>query len=226
MITNSQGLPSSSKPSSWRERWRDCLCQHRLIAVIRASTLEAGIHMAQSAADGGIHLLEITWNSPQPVRLLQQIQQALPHCTVGVGTVLSVQALEIAITAGAQFAFSPYTSIKMLTLATEKGVPFIPGAMTPTEIVNAWQAGAAAVKVFPISNLGGTAYIRSLQGPLGHISVIPTGGVNLTTAPDLLKAGAIAVGLSSALFPRADIETQNWSTIRQRAQDLVKACQV
>lgn len=179
--------------------------------------------MAQSAADGGIHLLEIA--SPQPVRLLQQIQQALPHCTVGVGTVLSGQALEGAIAAGAQFAFSPHTSTKMIALAASKGVPFIPGAMTPTEIITAWQAGAAAVKVFPISTLGGTTYIRSLQGPLGHIPVIPTGGVNLTTAPDLLKAGAIAVGLSSALFPRADIEAQNWSAIRQRAQDLVRVCQ-
>ncbi|MEO1403740.1 MAG: bifunctional 4-hydroxy-2-oxoglutarate aldolase/2-dehydro-3-deoxy-phosphogluconate aldolase [Cyanobacteria bacterium J06635_1] len=194
--------------------------------MIRASTLEVGIHMAKSAAEGGIHLIEITWNSPQPVRLLQQIQQALPHCTVGVGTVLSIQALERAISAGAQFAFSPYTSTKMIALAASKGVPFIPGAMTPTEIITAWQAGAAAVKVFPISTLGGASYIRSMQGPLGQIPLIPTGGVNLQMVPELLRAGAIAVGLSSALFPRAEIEAQNWSAIRQRAQDLVKACQV
>ncbi|MEM9165062.1 MAG: hypothetical protein AAGC54_18585, partial [Cyanobacteria bacterium P01_F01_bin.4] len=136
------------------------------------------------------------------------------------------QALETAIATGAQFAFSPYTSPKMLALAASKGVPLIPGAMTPTEIVTAWQAGATAVKVFPISTLGGAAYIRSLQGPLGQIPLIPTGGIDLSMAPELLRAGAIAVGLSSALFPTADIKAQNWSAIRQRAQDLVKACQV
>ncbi|MEO0457584.1 MAG: bifunctional 4-hydroxy-2-oxoglutarate aldolase/2-dehydro-3-deoxy-phosphogluconate aldolase [Cyanobacteria bacterium P01_A01_bin.114] len=229
MTTHSQAsepIDSVSSDQISQRVWRDCLQRHRLIAVIRASTVEVGVSMAKAAAEGGVHLIEVTWNSPQPVQLLQQIQRALPDCRVGVGTLLSVEALSAAIAAGAQFAFSPHTSLAMLNLAATEGIPLMPGAMTPTEVVTAWQAGAAAVKVFPISSLGGAAYIRSLQGPLGRIPLIPTGGVNPTTAPDLLRAGAIAVGLSSALFPKADIEAQNWSVICQRAQNLVRVCQI
>jgi 2-dehydro-3-deoxyphosphogluconate aldolase / (4S)-4-hydroxy-2-oxoglutarate aldolase len=101
------------------------------------------------------------------------------------------------------------------------GIPMIPGAFSPTEIVTAWQAGAASVKVFPINFLGGANYIRALHNPLGQIPLIPTGGVNLTNAQDLIAAGAVAVGLAGALFPQSLLEQEDWGSIGTLAKDLL-----
>jgi len=177
--------------------------------------------MAQSAAAGGIRLIEITWNSAEPITLLRTVQQALPHCWVGVGTVLSVKELEMAIAAGAEFCFSPHTSVPMIERARVAGTPISPGAMTPTEIVAAWQAGAASVKVFPISTLGGVDYLRALQGPLGHVPLIPTGGVDELSASALLSTGAVAVGMSSGLFLTQTMGHQDWTSVEQQAARLV-----
>jgi 2-dehydro-3-deoxyphosphogluconate aldolase/(4S)-4-hydroxy-2-oxoglutarate aldolase len=215
---------SDSRDAPDQAAWLSLLRRQRLIAVIRTDDPAMGVQMAQAVAAGGIQLIEITWNSRQPATLLRQIRAALPACWVGVGTVLSEADLKDAIATGAQFCFSPHTSIAMIQLAHRLGIPMMPGAMTPTEIVAAWQAGATAVKLFPISSLGGAAYLRSLQGPLSQIPLIPTGGVTLATAPELLAAGAIAVGLSSSLYHQPDLANQNWNNITRRAQQLVRQC--
>jgi 2-dehydro-3-deoxyphosphogluconate aldolase/(4S)-4-hydroxy-2-oxoglutarate aldolase len=203
--------------------WLSTLHQHRAIAVLRPQTLTQGLAMAQAVAAGGIHLLEVTWNSPAAPDLVRQLQVELPDCTIGVGTVLTVADLDAAIAAGAQYCFTPHTNLSLIQRGVAAGIPMIPGALTPSEVVAAWQAGASSVKVFPVSALGGAAYLTSLQGPLGHVPLIPTGGVTVENSANFLAAGAIAVGLASDLFQPSLIAQENWAGLTQRAQQLVQA---
>lgn len=200
--------------------WLTLLQQHRFIAVIRSPWLSLGHKMAQAVALGGLSLIEITWNSERAPELISQLRTELPHCIIGTGTLLNLEQLEQAIEAGAQFLFTPHVNLTLIAAAVKAGVPIVPGALTPTEIVTAWEAGASCIKVFPIQAVGGASYIKALQGPLGNIPLIPTGGISLENAQEFLKAGAIAVGLSGELFPKALIATEDWKAIAQRARTL------
>jgi 2-dehydro-3-deoxyphosphogluconate aldolase/(4S)-4-hydroxy-2-oxoglutarate aldolase len=176
--------------------------------------------MAQAMALGGISLIEITWNSERAPELISQLRIELPHCIIGTGTLLNLEQLHQAIEAGAQFLFTPHVNLTLIAAAVKAGVPIVPGALTPTEIVTAWEAGASCVKVFPIQAVGGASYIKALQGPLGHIPLIPTGGVTLENAQEFITAGAIAVGLSGDLFPKSLVAAEDWKAIAQRARML------
>ncbi len=202
--------------------WLALLKQHRSIAVIRALKLAVGIEMANATAAGGMRLIEITWNSDRPHHLIQQIQNDLPDCVIGAGTLRSTDEVQQAIEAGAQFLFSPHTDFSMIEAAVRREIPIVAGALTPTEIMQAWQAGAACVKVFPIQAVGGASYIRSLQEPLGGIPLIPTGGVTIDNAAEFIRAGAIAVGLAGQLFPKQAIEAGDWSIVEARSKQLVE----
>jgi 2-dehydro-3-deoxyphosphogluconate aldolase / (4S)-4-hydroxy-2-oxoglutarate aldolase len=206
-----------------KDTFLSLLRQHRAIAVIRSPELSHGLAMAEAAAAGGIHLIEITWNSWHPGELVSKLRNRLPHCTIGIGTALSQADLNAAVGAGAEFCFCPHTDPALIQLAQQLEIPIVPGALTPGEVVAAWQAGAAAVKVFPISALGGASYVRSLQGPLAHIPLIPTGGVTVENAGEMVHAGAIAVGLSTSLFPKAAVAKQNWAVVTVLATQLVKS---
>jgi 2-dehydro-3-deoxyphosphogluconate aldolase/(4S)-4-hydroxy-2-oxoglutarate aldolase len=207
------------KPSD--QVWLSQLQQHRAIAVIRSPQITLGEKMALAVAAGGMQLIEITWNSDRAAELITQLRTQLPTYMIGTGTLFNVQQMQEAITAGAQFLFTPHIHPEMIQLAVEQGVPIIPGALTPTEIVTAWHQGASCVKVFPVEALGGTNYIKSLQGPLSHIPLIPTGGVTLENAPEFLQAGAVAVGLSGQLFPQNLVKEGNWEAISQQARRLM-----
>lgn len=178
--------------------------------------------MARAAAAGGFRLIEVAWtNNAKPAAMIATIRQALPDCVVGVGSVLTEDDFDKAIAANARFCFTPYVSSALITQSIANRIPIVAGAMTPTEIVSAWQAGASSVKVFPISSLGNEVYIRSLLGPLGPIPLVPTGGVTSESAPALIASGAIAVGLSTALFPPAEVLRGDWQTIEARARYLL-----
>jgi len=189
--------------------------------VIRTADFQAGINLAQAVAWGGIRLIEITWNSRQPAQLVTQLRQELPDCTIGAGTILKPSQLEEAVNCGCQFIFSPHVNPTLIQMATAAKVPIIPGALTPTEIVTAWDLGASCVKVFPIGIMGGVAYLKAIQAPLAGIPLIPTGGVTLENAKSFLDAGAIAVGLSSQLFPQPLVVAQDWDGISERAMQLL-----
>ena len=204
-----------------RAHWLALLERHRVIAVIRTARVELALNMAQAAAAGGVGLIEVAWNSAHPAETIGAIQQALPYCVVGVGTVLSAVDLTEAIAARAQFCFTPHIDGELIRQAQAHRLPIISGAMTPTEIVTAWRAGATSVKVFPISALGNSAYIRSVLGPLGPVPLVPTGGVTVDSAPELIKAGAAAVGLSTAMFPQAEVNDGNWVAIEARSRYLL-----
>ncbi|MEH2268226.1 MAG: bifunctional 4-hydroxy-2-oxoglutarate aldolase/2-dehydro-3-deoxy-phosphogluconate aldolase [Nostoc sp.] len=202
--------------------WLSQLQKHRAIAVIRAPKIEVGQQMAMAVASGGMQLIEITWNSDRAGELISQLRLELPACIIGTGTLFNVQQLQAAIASGAQFLFTPHVDPAMIQAALEKNVPIIPGALTPTEIVTAWSQGASCVKVFPVQAVGGADYIKSLQGPLGQIPLIPTGGVTLENAKEFLQAGAIAVGLSGELFPKKLVIEGNWSAIATQAKNLMQ----
>ncbi len=206
--------------------WLTQVKKHRAIAVIRASKLELGRQMALAMAYGGIKLIEITWNSANACELISKLRSELTDCIIGTGTLLNLEQVYQAITAGAQFLFTPHVDPRMIQAAVAENIAIIPGALSPTEIVTAWNHGATCVKVFPVQAVGGASYIKSLQGPLGHIPLIPTGGVTLKNAEEFLQAGAIAVGLSSELFPKQFVETENWEAISQQAKTLVNTCLV
>lgn len=202
--------------------WQQLLLQHRVIAVIRAPQVEIGVAMAKAVADGGIRLIEVTWNSARPATLVSQLRSQLPDCSVGVGTILDLEQLEEAIAAGAQFIFCPHFSSTLLEASVYRHhTPLVPGALTPTEIVTAWQAGATTVKIFPIQAMGGASYLQTLRSPLSQIDFIPTGGVTLNNAKGMLDAGAIAVGVSSALFCPGAVAEGNWRKITQRTRTLL-----
>jgi len=178
--------------------------------------------MAKAVVAGGIPLVEITWNSDRPADLIHQLRQALPNSLIGAGTLLTVEQMQTAIAAGAQFLFTPHVNLELIQTAVAHDIPIVAGALTPTEIVTAWQAGATCIKVFPVQAVGGAQYIRSLQGPLDTIPLIPTGGVTLDNTQEFLQAGAIAVGLSGDLFPPAVIQANQWPVITKRALSLLK----
>jgi 2-dehydro-3-deoxyphosphogluconate aldolase / (4S)-4-hydroxy-2-oxoglutarate aldolase len=204
------------------KQWLKLLRQHKAIAVIRSQKQELAIATANAVASGGIKLIEITWNSDRPKETIEKIKQELPDCTIGAGTVLNDRELTEAIAAGAEFIFSPHTDAKLIERAIAKyNVPMIPGALTPTEIITAWQAGASCVKVYPIEVMGGAAYLKSLQGLLGHIPLIPTGGVTTENAKQILEAGAIAVGMSSHLISSSLVAANNWQGISDRVKDFL-----
>ncbi len=213
----------SHSPSLFNESWLKALRTYKAIAVIRSPNLETGLAMGEAVANGGIRLVEVTWNSEQPQELISQLRLRLPHCLIGAGTILNLVQLQEAIACGSQFLFSPYFNPHLLDIAMNRySVPFVPGVLSPTEIVNAWQAGATTVKVFPIQSLGGAEYIKSLQGPIGHIPLIPTGGITIDNAKEMLAAGAISVGLSSNLFPPFLVKNCNWQGITDRTRNFVK----
>ena len=204
------------------ELWLSWLKKYRAIAVIRARKRQLGKQMAQATAAGGMGLIEITWNSDQAPELIAELRSELPECLIGTGTLFTIEDVQKAIAAGAQFLFSPHTNPAMIQVAKQAEIPIIPGALSPTEIITAWQAGASCVKVFPISAVGGVDYIRSIKGPMGNIPLIPTGGVTLNNAVEFIQAGAIAVGLAGDLFPPDLIAQQNWQAIAKKTQNLLQ----
>jgi 2-dehydro-3-deoxyphosphogluconate aldolase / (4S)-4-hydroxy-2-oxoglutarate aldolase len=205
------------------DSWLSILQQHKAIAVIRSPRFDIGLAMAESVARGGMRLIEITWNSERPEALIAELRVRFPHCLIGAGTILDVDQLKKAIACGAQFIFSPHFNPYLVEVSVNRyQIPYVPGVLSPTEIVTAWQAGASALKVFPISAMGGASYLKSLQAPLGEIPLIPTGGITLDNASEMLSAGAIAVGLSGSLFPHDLVKISNWQQISDRISKCLK----
>lgn len=205
----------------YSDDWLNLVRRERAIAVIRAEDLQVGRKMAQAVAAGGMKLIEIAANSDRPWQLIELLRQELPLCSIGTGTILSLDDLRNAIAAGAEYAFMPHVDLSQIAAAIAVELPIVPGALSPTEILTAWQAGVTAVKIFPVQAVGGARYLQVLQGPIGHIPLIPTGGVTDTTAPDFIAAGAVAVGLAGSLFPQAEVLRKDWQSIRNRASKLM-----
>lgn len=202
------------------QAWLNLLEKEKAIAILRAPNQAVGTQMAKTAIEGGLTLIEISWNTDCAPQLIEHLRSVFPNCTIGVGTILSVADLKNAIAAGAQFAFMPHTDFDLIAVAKRREIPIIPGALTPTEIMTAWNAKSSCVKVFPIQAVGYADYLRALQTPLGNIPIIPTGGVTIDNAKSLIQAGAIAVGIGGSLFTKSAISAENWAFIQHQIQTL------
>jgi 2-dehydro-3-deoxyphosphogluconate aldolase/(4S)-4-hydroxy-2-oxoglutarate aldolase len=183
------------------------LLEGGVVAIARNLTAETVRDVADGLLRGGVRAFELTLNRPDATALVA-LRTAARHAEgtgleVGAGTVLTAESAQRALDAGATFLVSPHTDPELIEWAGDRGIPFIPGAFTPTEVLAAWRAGASAVKLFPAS-VAGPAFIRELRGPFPHIPLLPTGGVTVDTAPDFIRAGAVAVGLGSWLIGDGD----------------------
>ena len=169
-----------------------------VIPVIRASSKEEALAVVAAIAAGGVTTIEVTMTVPDAIETIATLSKR-DDLLIGAGSVLDPETARECIAAGAQFIVSPATNFDTILYCNESDIVVMPGALTPTEIVNAWDAGADFVKVFPADSMGGAKYLRSLKAPLPQIKLIPTGGVNQETAADFIKAGAEAVGVGADL---------------------------
>lgn len=194
-----------------------------IVPVVRAESAdEAGRAIAAIMA-GGVPVLEITMTVPGAVKLIESLAARFgAEAVVGAGTVLDPETARACILAGAQFVVSPSTNLATIACCRRYGVPVMPGALTPTEVVTAWEAGADMVKIFPCSALGGASYIKALKAPLPQIDLIPTGGVNLQTAADFIKAGSTALGVGADLVDLKALREGKDALLTERAQKLVE----
>jgi 2-dehydro-3-deoxyphosphogluconate aldolase / (4S)-4-hydroxy-2-oxoglutarate aldolase len=170
-----------------------------LVPVLRADSVQQALEFADAIANGGVTVFEVTMTVPGALQVMRILAEQRPDILIGAGTVLDPETARICILEGAKFVVSPALNFKTIEMCHRYSIAVLPGALTPTEIVNAWQAGADVVKVFPASAMGGAKYLTALKGPLPHIKMIPTGGVSLATAKEFLDAGAFALGVGSDL---------------------------
>ncbi len=193
-----------------------------LIPVIRARSADEASRAVDAIQAGGVGVLEITMTVPGAVELIREVAGRAKDAVVGAGTVLDPETARACIGAGAQFVVSPALNPATITACRDAGIAVIPGALSPTEVVAAWNAGADLVKVFPAGAVGGPSYIKALKAPLPQIDLVPTGGVNLKTAGDFIRAGAAALGVGSDLVDLAALRRGEASVLSERARQFVE----
>ncbi len=189
-----------------------------VVAVVRLEDLSDAVNVARSLVKGGVHGIEFTFTNPKAAQAITAAREAMgDHALIGAGSVLDAETARIAILAGAQFVVTPVTRLDTIQLCNRYGIPIMSGAFTPTEILTAWEAGSAMVKVFPATALG-PGYLKDVRGPLPQIKLIPTGGVSVDNAGDFIRAGASAVALGSALVDPKLVAARAWDELTARAQ--------
>jgi 2-dehydro-3-deoxyphosphogluconate aldolase / (4S)-4-hydroxy-2-oxoglutarate aldolase len=195
-----------------------------LLPVLRAESAEQALALANAIEAGGINALEITMTVPDAISVIRTlIHQTGDRILIGAGTVLDPETARACILAGAEFIVSPSLNLKTIELCHRYSVAMIAGALTPTEIMTAWEAGADVVKVFPCSALGGAKYLKALKGPLPQVDLIPTGGVTISTAAEFLEAGAFALGVGTDLVDVKAIAHGKPETITENARKYLSA---
>jgi 2-dehydro-3-deoxyphosphogluconate aldolase/(4S)-4-hydroxy-2-oxoglutarate aldolase len=202
----------------------DRMVREGLIPVVRLSDPREAMEVADAVKAGGVSLIEITMTVRGAVDVIKELNDRYGgEIILGAGTVMDVESGEAAILAGAQFLVSPHLNLGLIHLARQTGAVVIPGAMTPTEIVAAWNTQADMVKVFPVGQVGGPDYIRALKGPLPQIPLVPTGGVNLQNAGAFIRAGAAALGVGGELVDKKAVAQGNFGVITETAKAFLKA---
>jgi 2-dehydro-3-deoxyphosphogluconate aldolase/(4S)-4-hydroxy-2-oxoglutarate aldolase len=192
-----------------------------LVPVLRAPTEESALALALAIATAGVRVLEVTMTVPHALRLIGHLTKEHPDILIGAGTVLDPETAHSCILEGAKFIVSPALNLKTIEICQRHSIAVLPGALTPTEILTAWKAGADVIKIFPADSMGGAKYLRSLKAPFPQIEFIPTGGISLTTARDFLDAGAFALGVGVDLVDiRAIAEGRSEEIIRKATEYL------
>lgn len=194
-----------------------------IVPVVRTPSAESAIRSIEAIYRGGVRAAEVTMTVPGAIHALEKVaDQFGDKIMLGAGTVLDPETARACMLAGAQFFVTPTLKLSTIEMAKRYSKVICPGALTPTEVLTAWEAGADVVKVFPANSLGGPKYIKALKGPLPHIEMIPTGGVNLETAGEFLKAGACAVAVGSELVDAKLIKENRYEEMEQRARQYLE----
>jgi 2-dehydro-3-deoxyphosphogluconate aldolase/(4S)-4-hydroxy-2-oxoglutarate aldolase len=190
-----------------------------IVPVVRTASAESAIQAVEAIYSGGIRAAEITMTVPGAIRALEKVADAFgDRIVLGAGTVLDPETARAAMLAGAEFFVSPSLKLSTIEIARRYSKVVMPGALTPTEVLAAWEAGADIVKIFPCGNVGGPKYIKALRAPFPHIEMIPTGGVNLETAGEFLKAGACAVAVGAELVDAKSLKEGRLELIAEKAR--------
>jgi 2-dehydro-3-deoxyphosphogluconate aldolase / (4S)-4-hydroxy-2-oxoglutarate aldolase len=198
-----------------------------LIPVVRAESADLAMQAVAALKAGGLDVLEVTMTVPGAIEVIQRLAREYgDEALIGAGTVLDPETALACTKAGAQFIVSPALNEETIAFCREQDVAIFPGALTPTEVVRAWKAGADAVKVFPAGAVGGASYLKALKAPLPQIELIPTGGVSLKTAADFIKAGAMALGVGADLVDPTALREGNTALITERARQFLEIVQV
>jgi 2-dehydro-3-deoxyphosphogluconate aldolase/(4S)-4-hydroxy-2-oxoglutarate aldolase len=194
-----------------------------LVAIIRSDDAAVVADVAEALAAGGVGVLEVTFTVPRAHRVLEQVADRLGNrVLLGAGTVLDSETARLAILSGAEFIVSPGTNLGVIGLCRRYDKLVMPGALTPTEVITAWEAGADIVKIFP-SDFTGPNYIKILHGPLPQVRLMPTGGITLDNIAEHFRAGACALGVGSALVSSADVKKGDLGRLESRAREFVEA---
>jgi 2-dehydro-3-deoxyphosphogluconate aldolase/(4S)-4-hydroxy-2-oxoglutarate aldolase len=197
-----------------------------LVPVVRAQSADEAMKVADAIREGGVPVLEITMTVPGALGVMEQVVRRFGSDVVlGAGTVLDAETARACILAGARFVVSPALDLATIEMCRRYSVAVMPGALTPTEVVAAWSAGADVVKIFPCGALGGASYIKSLKAPLPQVEMIPTGGVSVKTAADFIRAGSLALGVGADLVDTAAIRDGNAKLVTDKAREYVRLVQ-
>src|SRR5438094_7132812 len=189
-----------------------------IVAVVRSPDSQQLVEVARALADGGVTVIEITMSVPHALDVLRQVRQALgDRVLLGAGTVLDAETARAVLLAGAEFIVAPTLNLDVIRLCRRYDKLVMPGAFTPTEVVTAWEAGADIVKVFP-ADVVGPAFFKALKGPLPQVKLMPTGGVDLTTAAEFLKAGAVCLGVGGQLVEPKAVAAGDFPRVTQLAR--------
>jgi 2-dehydro-3-deoxyphosphogluconate aldolase/(4S)-4-hydroxy-2-oxoglutarate aldolase len=195
-----------------------------LVPVVRTSSAETAVQAIEAMYRGGVRAAEITMTVPGAIRALETVADRFgDKIMLGAGTVLDPETARACMLAGAEFFVTPSLRLSTIEMVKRYSKVICPGALTPTEVLTAWEAGADVVKIFPCGNVGGPKYIKALKGPFPQIEMIPTGGVNLETAGDFLKAGACAVAVGGELVDAKSIKEGRFDVIEERARQYLAA---
>ncbi|NQT05035.1 MAG: bifunctional 4-hydroxy-2-oxoglutarate aldolase/2-dehydro-3-deoxy-phosphogluconate aldolase [Dehalococcoidia bacterium] len=194
-----------------------------VVAIVRVSSAREAVDVCMAIARGGVRPIEVTMTVPGAIDAIREFKSAVKEeVLIGAGTVLDPETARACILAGADFIVSPTLNLEVIKVCRRYSKIIIPGTFTPTEILTAWEAGADIVKVFPAS-VGGPGYLKDIMGPLPQVKLVPTGGVNLETTPEFIKAGAVAVAAGASLVNKKAVSEQNWDAITETAQKFVAA---
>jgi len=188
-----------------------------ILPSVRVNSRELARFASETVHSAGIPVVEITLTTPGALDVIDDLAKRFPDMAVGAGTVLDEESARLCIDAGARFLTSPGFVPEVAAYANSMNVVVLPGALTPTEIIAAWKAGADLVKIFPTGHIGGVRYVRALKVPLPQIPLIATGGVNQLTAFDFIQAGATAIGLGGELLPNEALQFRQVDRIRELA---------
>ncbi len=198
------------------------ILEEGVVPVIRVSSAAEAFEVAKAIREGGISVIEVTMSVPGALDVMKEVTQRFGReVLLGAGTILDPETARGALLSGAKFVVTPTLNLEVIRMCKRYSAVVIPGSLTPTEILTAWEAGADLVKVFPIAQVGGPAYIRAVRAPLPQIPLVPTGGVNLQNAGEFIKAGAAAIAAGGELVDKKAVAEKKYSVIAENARSFL-----